>query len=196
MSIKKKVLILDRDGVINHDPTGYISSPEAWQPIPGSLSAIATLNRAGWHVFVVTNQSGIGRGYYDLEDLSRIHEKMLRALAAEGGYIEEIFYCPHEPEAKCDCRKPAPGLFLDLQKKFDIDLTQAFFVGDKLSDVRAARAVGCQPILVLTGNGRQTMQDNPALDVPCFADLAAFAMHLLQLAASPEERGCEKSSKK
>jgi len=182
-----KILILDRDGVINHDPEGYISHPDDWHPIEGSLSAIATLNRLGWHVFVVTNQSGIGRGYYDLESLAKIHEKMLQELAAVGGHIEEIFFCPHHPDANCVCRKPQPGLIFAIQKKFDLKLHEAFFVGDKLSDIEAAKAAGCKPLLVLTGQGEKTREENPLLDVPYFANLASVAAHLAVAEAGSSE---------
>ncbi|MDX1901280.1 MAG: D-glycero-beta-D-manno-heptose 1,7-bisphosphate 7-phosphatase [Gammaproteobacteria bacterium] len=181
MNTFSKNIILDRDGVINEDPMGYISRPEDWHAITGSLEAIAQLNRAGWHVFVATNQSGIGRGFYDLEAMHAIHEKMINELAAVGGYIEEIFFCPHNPDENCDCRKPAPGLFVQLKEKYRIDLTSTIFIGDKLSDIDAARAVGCQPMLVATGYGQKTHQDYPDLNVPFFANLKAAVDYILSL---------------
>lgn len=175
-----KTILLDRDGVINHDaPTG-IHTPDMWRPIPGSLEAIASLNRAGWQVFVITNQSGIARQYYDLEALSDIHEKMMRELASLGGYIQEIFFCPHHPDEGCHCRKPKPGLFFRCRDKYDFQLEDVYYVGDKESDVKAARAAGCHPLLVLTGH-EQSIADQPFLsDVPVFPDLAAVAAFILQ----------------
>lgn len=175
-----RIIFLDRDGVINHDaPTG-IHSPEAWHPIPGSLEAIASLNRAGWQVFVITNQSGIARGYYDLAALSDIHEKMQKELASVGGYVEEIFFCPHLPQAGCACRKPKPGLLLQCQQKYGLTLSDTLFAGDKLSDIEAAQAVGAQPVLLLTGQGQEVFRRHPDLHVPVFADLAALAAAILQ----------------
>jgi D-glycero-D-manno-heptose 1,7-bisphosphate phosphatase len=175
-----KNIILDRDGVINFDaPTG-IHSPDMWQPIPGSLMAVADLNRAGWQVFVITNQSGIARGYYDLAALSDIHEKMMRELSAVGGYIQEIFFCPHHPGDSCLCRKPRPGLFFQCRDRYGFSLEDVYYVGDKLSDVQAAKAAGCRPILVMTGQGSEALQHSPAVDVDIFPDLAAVAAFLLQ----------------
>lgn len=175
-----RTIFLDRDGVINHDaPTG-IHSPEAWRAIPGSLEAIASLNRAGWQVFVITNQSGIARGYYDLAALSDIHEKMQRELAAVGGFVQEIFFCPHSPEAGCACRKPNPGMLLQCQEKYGLTLSDTLFAGDKLSDIEAAQAVGAQPYLVLTGQGQEVDRRYPDLRVPMFADLAAAVASILQ----------------
>jgi len=169
----RKIIILDRDGVINYDSAEYIKSPEEWHAMPGSLEAIAQLNRAGFYVVVATNQSGIARRYYDVAMLDLIHEKMLAELAAVGGHIEEIFFCPHLPSDNCYCRKPKPGLLQQIQKKYAVDLTTVFFVGDKLSDVQAARAVGCQPLLVLTEFNEIDCQTHPELkNVPRFLNLA------------------------
>src|SRR5260221_14569878 len=123
-------IILDRDGVINYDSIEYIKSPDEWLPIPGSLDAIAQLNRSGFHVLVVTNQSGVARGFYDLEMLDLIHEKMMHELAAVGGYIDEIFFCPHHPDENCICRKPKPGLFQKLAAKYPLNLAGTFFICD------------------------------------------------------------------
>lgn len=175
-----KIMLLDRDGVINEDGPAGIHSPDMWKAIPHSLEAIASLNRAGWEVFVLTNQSGIARGYYDLADFSAVNEKMLQELAAVGGCIREIFYCPHHPDEHCTCRKPAPGMFQQLQQKYGIvSLHHAFFVGDKLSDIEAARAAGCQPVLVRTGQGENTRTQHPDLSIPCFSDLSSFAEHII-----------------
>lgn len=178
----KKLIILDRDGVINHDSSEYIKSPDEWLPIAGSLEAIAHLNRAGYHVVIATNQSGIARGYYDLETLDRIHEKLVDELAQVGGYVDEIFFCPHHPEDKCNCRKPKPGLFYQIQEKYKIDLKNVFFIGDSLSDMQVAREVGCRPILVLTGKGVKTLAENPELrEILSFANLAVAAEYVLQV---------------
>lgn len=175
-----KYIILDRDGVINHDSIEYIKSPEEWLPIIGSLEAIAQLNRAGFRVLVVTNQSGIARGYYNLETLDDIHEKLMRELAAVGGYVEEIFFCPHHPEDHCSCRKPKIGLIEQLAAKYPLDLSQTFFIGDSLSDMQAAKAAGCLPILVLTGNGALTLERHPEFaNIPHFANLAAAVGYVL-----------------
>lgn len=173
-------IILDRDGVINYDSQEYIKSPEEWLPIPGSLDAIAQLNRSGFHVLVVTNQSGVARGYYDIDTLDLIHEKMMRELAAVGGYIDEIFFCPHHPDDACHCRKPKPGLFHEIIKKYPLQLSETFFIGDSISDIRAAEAAGCLPILVRTGNGELALQRYPELaNIPHFKDLNEAAAYVL-----------------
>jgi D-glycero-D-manno-heptose 1,7-bisphosphate phosphatase len=151
-----KAVILDRDGVVNHDSEQFIKSPDEWKPIPGSLEAIARLNRAGYRVIVATNQSGIGRGLFDAETLVRIHEKMHKALAQVGGRIDAVFYCPHSAEADCACRKPRPGMLLEIGRRFNLDLTGVPCVGDSQRDLEAAVAVGALPILVLTGKGERT----------------------------------------
>jgi D-glycero-D-manno-heptose 1,7-bisphosphate phosphatase len=169
-------ILLDRDGVINHDSVEYIKSPAEWVPIPGSLEAIARLNKAGYRVIIVTNQSGLARGYYDLATLTKIHEKFINALSAVGGKVEEIFFCPHLPAEQCACRKPEPGMFHDIAKKYAIDLAQTIFIGDSMSDVQAALNAGCQPALVLTGNGVATLAKLPAdTTVKQFNDLAHAA---------------------
>jgi D-glycero-D-manno-heptose 1,7-bisphosphate phosphatase len=167
-----KIIILDRDGVINYDSAEYIKSPDEWHAIPGSLEAIAQLNRAGFHVIVATNQSGIGRGYYNVATLDLVHEKMLLELASVGGHIEEIFFCPHLPKDNCVCRKPKPGLLYQIQKKYAVNLADVFFIGDKLSDVAAAKVAGCKPLLLLTGLEKINVQSHPELiDVPHFLNL-------------------------
>lgn len=149
----------------------YIKSPDEWIPIPGSLEAIAQLNRLGYQVLVATNQSGIARGYYDFDTLDLIHEKLMRELAAVGGYIQEIFICPHHPDEHCSCRKPMPGLLQQMQKKYPINFANTFFIGDSIKDVEAAKAMGCKPILVLTGNYQLGQEQIP--DVPVLENLAA-----------------------
>ena len=166
-------IILDRDGVINFDSEHYIKSPDEWHPIPGSLEAIARLNRAGFRVLVATNQSGVSRGYYDVAMLDEIHEKLMRELASVGGHIEEFFFCPHLPDAGCGCRKPKPGMLEQIRDKYYLDLADTFFIGDSYVDVQAAQAVGCRPLLVMTGNGEVAIKKHPELSqIPTFNDLA------------------------
>lgn len=152
-----KVAILDRDGVINQDSHAFIKSPEEWIALPGSLDAIARLTEAGWRVVVASNQSGIARGLFSMDTLNAIHSKMRRELAQAGGNIDAIFICPHGPDEGCNCRKPAPGLFLDIARRYDLNLADVPAAGDSLRDLQAAYAVGCTPYLVLTGNGRKTL---------------------------------------
>jgi D-glycero-D-manno-heptose 1,7-bisphosphate phosphatase len=167
------LIILDRDGVINYDSDAYIKSPEEWQPMPGSLEAIARLNKAGHLVTVATNQSGIGRGYYSEAVLQQIHQKMTQQLAKFGGHIDGLFYCPHIPEDHCECRKPKPGLLLQIAAAFKTDLTQALLIGDSLRDIEAAQAASCPSILVQTGkNEAQALAMNDQLkNTMVFADL-------------------------
>lgn len=176
----KKLIILDRDGVINHDSEDYIKSPEEWHPIAGSLGAIAKLNRH-FKVAIATNQSGIGRGYYDIDVLDAIHEKMQQALAAKGGHIDAIFYCPHKPNANCDCRKPKPGLIHQALSYFDVPVEQALVIGDSLRDLEAAQSANVDAILVATGNGAKTLNKHPdkLADIPYYDDLAEAALYLL-----------------
>lgn len=176
-----KLIILDRDGVINEDSDDYIKSPEEWVPIPGSLEAIARLTRAGYRIAVATNQSGLARGLFDRDALQRIHDKMRGAVAAAGGEIAAIFFCPHGPDDGCACRKPQPGLLRDIGAHFHVDLGGVSAVGDSLRDVQAAQAVGARPILVRTGKGENTVMRGEGLaGVDIYADLAAAADALLQ----------------
>ena len=174
-----KLVILDRDGVINHDSDQYIKSPDEWRPLPGSLDAIARLTQWSWRVVVATNQSGIGRGLFGMDTLNAIHDKMVRAVAHAGGRIDAIFFCPHTNADKCDCRKPKPGMLREIAQRFNADLTGVPAIGDSLRDLQAAMAVGAQPMLVLTGKGQKTHAD-PALPstVPVFPDLAAAVASL------------------
>ena len=149
-----KLVILDRDGVINFDSAQYIKSPAEWKPIPGSLEAIARLNQSGYRVVVATNQSGIGRGLFEMDTLNAIHEKMHKALFAVGGRIDAIYYCPHAADSDCDCRKPAPGMILQAARELGIDLPGSFLIGDKPSDIDAARAAG-------VGTSYLVASDNP-----------------------------------
>lgn len=178
----KKLIILDRDGVINHDSDEYIKSPQEWVPIEGSLGAIAKLNHAGYRVVVASNQSGIARRLFDIGALVQIHNKMHRLVEEVGGRIDAIFFCPHGPRDECDCRKPKSGLFLQIADRFNIDLKQVPAVGDSIWDLKAAMAVDAQPYLVKTGKGADTLHkltDEGLEQVPCFDDLAAVAEHLL-----------------
>ncbi|MCU0972580.1 MAG: D-glycero-beta-D-manno-heptose 1,7-bisphosphate 7-phosphatase [Burkholderiales bacterium] len=153
-----KLVILDRDGVINFDSAQFIKSPAEWKPIPGSLEAIARLNQAGFRVVVASNQSGVGRGLLDMSTLNEINGKMHKALAVVGGRIDAVFYCPHANDADCECRKPKPGMFQEIARRFNVDLTGVPSVGDSLRDLQAAVAVGARPILVLTGKGSKTAE--------------------------------------
>lgn len=152
-----KLVILDRDGVINQDSDAYIKSPDEWIPIPRSPEAIARLNNAGWTVTVATNQSGIGRGLFDHDQLAAIHHKMSQVLATSGARIEAVAYCPHRPDNGCTCRKPRTGLLESLARRFDVGLEGVPVIGDALRDVQAAVAVGARPLLVRTGKGERTL---------------------------------------
>lgn len=175
-----KLIILDRDGVINQDSEQFIKNTTEWKPIPGSLEAIAKLNHAGYRVVVASNQSGIGRGLLDMGALNAINEKMYRVLAQVGGRIDALFYCPHAAEANCDCRKPKPGMFIDIAQRFNVDLAGVPSVGDSLRDLQAAAAAGAQPILVLTGKGAKTRAAGGLPDgTPVFADLAQAVRHIV-----------------
>lgn len=173
-------VILDRDGVINYDSDEYIKSPDEWHPIPGSLEAIARLNRAGYRILIATNQSGIGRGLYDIEMLDHIHAKLMHELAAVGGYIDEIFFCPHLPDDNCHCRKPKPGLLLQMQARYPINLFETYFIGDTYTDVQAAQAAGCLPLLVLTDKVNHLLEQFATLaNVPNFPDLKEAVEYIL-----------------
>lgn len=158
-----KLIILDRDGVINQDAADFIKSPAEWQPIPGSLEAIARLNKAKIKVAVATNQSGIARGLYDEAMLEKIHQKMAQALRDHHAHVDAIFFCPHRDEDNCRCRKPKPGLLEQVAEHFQMDIAkeQTPYVGDSLRDLEACFSIGGRPILVLTGNGRKTVANLP-----------------------------------
>ena len=176
-----KLVILDRDGVINFDSAEFIKSPDEWMPIPGSLEAIAQLNQDGYHAVIATNQSGIGRGLFEIAALNAIHEKMHKALAQVGGRVDAVFFCPHAQEADCSCRKPRPGLLTDIAHRFNTELTDVPCVGDALRDLEAAAAVGARPLLVLTGKGKKTAAAGglpPGTQT--FADLAAAVKSIVQ----------------
>ncbi|MFM2111709.1 MAG: hypothetical protein RLZZ271_369 [Pseudomonadota bacterium] len=178
-----KLVILDRDGTINMDSDDYIKSALEWEPLPGAMQAIAALNHSGWRVVVATNQSGIGRGLFDITALNEMHDKMNRLLAVHGGRVDAVFYCPHSPEEECNCRKPAPGLFEQIGERFGIDLKGVPAVGDTLRDMRAAASVGCELHAVRTGKGEKLLANGLPGDWPegvtIHQDLAAFAQHLI-----------------
>ena len=176
-----KLVILDRDGTINFERDDYVKSPEEWEPLPGAMEAIARLNHGGWHVVIASNQSGLGRGLFDMASLNAMHAKMNRLLAEVGGRVDAVFFCPHAPEDGCDCRKPMPGLFEQIGERYGVELRGLPAVGDSLRDLQAAAAVGCETHLVLTGKcvGMEEGQIEALLaQVPgttIHADLTAFA---------------------
>lgn len=176
-----KLIILDRDGTINRDSDDFIKSPEEWEPLPGSLEAITRLNQARYRVVVATNQSGIGRGFFDVEAVNRIHAKMRYQLTQLGGNVDAIFFCPHHPDDGCECRKPRPGLLLDIAARLQVPLAGVPVVGDSMRDIDAARAAGARPVLVLTGKGKHTLKKHKHLEgaVPIYTDLSAAVDGLL-----------------
>ena len=155
-----RLVILDRDGVINLDSDAYIKSPEEWKPIPGSLEAIAKLTQASYVVAVATNQAGVGKGLIEMATLNAIHDRMHRAVGQAGGRIDAVFYCPHAPEANCSCRKPKPGLLEEIGRRFNTSLKGVPCIGDTQRDLEACAAVGAQPMLVLTGKGEATRRED------------------------------------
>jgi D-glycero-D-manno-heptose 1,7-bisphosphate phosphatase len=180
-----RLVVLGRDGVLNVYRESHVAAPEEWEPIPGALDAVARLNHAGWHVVVATNQAGIGRGMIDMAVVNHVHAHMNRCLMAAGARLDAVFFCPHTPEENCSCRKPLPGMLLDIGRRFGADLTQVPMVGDTVRDLLAAQAAGCEPHLVLSG--RAAGLDGPALEavtgtVPgarVHASLGAFVDALL-----------------
>lgn len=176
-----RLVILDRDGVINHDSDAYVKSPDEWIPIPGSLDAIARLHQEGYKVVVATNQSGIARKLFTMDTLNRIHQKMIEAVRHKGGEIDGIFFCPHGPADNCNCRKPRAGLYKEIAERMKANIAGVYSVGDTARDLVAARAAQALPVLVRTGKGERTLQKGQDLEgAPVFADLAAFADALLQ----------------
>ena len=184
-----KLIILDRDGTINADSDDFVKSPDEWQPLPGAIEAIARLNHAGWHVVIASNQSGLGRGLFDVAALNAIHTKMYKMLAAAGGRVDAVFYCPHSPEESCQCRKPLPGLFDQIGARFGVPLKGVPTAGDSLRDLQAGVAAGCEPHLVLTGKSAAYRVSGPPEGLPpgtvCHNDLSAFADFILDRAMPP-----------
>lgn len=176
------LVILDRDGVINHDSDDYIKSEDEWFPIAGSIDAISQLSQSGFLVCVATNQSGLARGLFDEFALARIHELMRTLVEEKGGHIDGIFFCPHGPDDGCDCRKPRTGLLDQIEDQFGRSVAGAWFIGDTEKDIDAALAKGCKPILVLTGKGTLThssLAPGKLENVPVFDDLFSAAMFII-----------------
>ena len=178
-----KLIILDRDGTINADSDEFVKSPEEWRPLPGALEAIAKLNHAGWHVVVASNQSGLGRGLFDVASLNAMHAKMNKMLAIQGGRIDAVFYCPHADDDNCRCRKPLPGLFEQIGERYNVSLHGVPTAGDSARDLQAGATVGCEPHLVLTGKsahfrGQPLPSEFPAA-TRVHDDLIAFADFIL-----------------
>jgi D-glycero-D-manno-heptose 1,7-bisphosphate phosphatase len=179
-SSQKKVVVLDRDGVINVDSDAFIKSPDEWVALPGSLEAIARLNQAGYRVAIATNQSGIGRGLFDMNALNAMHLKMHRMAALVGGRIDAVFFCPHTAEDHCECRKPKPGMLKMIAERFEVDPEDTPVVGDSLRDLQAGAALGFAPHLVLTGKGRKTLEKGGLPEgTIVHDDLRAFALDFL-----------------
>ncbi|MBI5269715.1 MAG: D-glycero-beta-D-manno-heptose 1,7-bisphosphate 7-phosphatase [Burkholderiales bacterium] len=181
-----KLVIIGRDGILNRFREDHVKEPSEWEPLPGALEAVARLNHAGWHVVLATNQSGIGRGMIDMASVNAIHLHMMKMLAAKGGRLDAVFFCPHTPEDRCECRKPLPGMMRDVARRYGLDLPDVPMVADTLRDLQAAHAAGCPPHLVRTGRAAlasdaelaQWVDEVPGMRV--HDDLAAFAAHLLQ----------------
>lgn len=175
-----KLVILDRDGVINFDSDQYVKSPSEWRPLPGSIEAIARLNQSGYRVAVATNQSGIGRGLFDMATLNAINDKMMEMVFRQGGRIDALFFCPHTADENCSCRKPRTGMLEEIATRFHADLKGVPAIGDSLRDLQAADAVGALPILVLTGKGKLTQeQGGMPKKTLVFEDLAEASRHLI-----------------
>lgn len=182
--MQAKLVILDRDGTINRASDEFIKSPEEWHPLPGALEAIGRLNHAGYHVVLATNQSGLGRGLFDTAALNSVHAHMMKALAAHGGRIDAVFYCPHGPDEGCHCRKPEPGLLEQIAERYGVDLQGVPYIGDSLRDMQAAAHAGCEPHLVCTGRhpdalGQAALPPGFPPGTRVHADLAACVEALL-----------------
>ncbi|NDC60668.1 MAG: D-glycero-beta-D-manno-heptose 1,7-bisphosphate 7-phosphatase [Betaproteobacteria bacterium] len=178
-----KLVILDRDGTINQDSDDYVKTVDEWLPLPGAIDAMARLHHAGWHVVIATNQSGLGRGLFDVATLNQMHDKMNKLLALAGGRVDAIFYCPHTPDDHCQCRKPLPGLLEQIAERFGVHLSEVHVVGDSLRDAQAGAAVGCQTHLVRTGKSQALTSNQLPKGFPpdtrVHADLADFVEWLI-----------------
>lgn len=185
LPVNNKLIILDRDGVINEDSDEYVKSLEEWIPIPGSIEAIADLSKAGYVVAVATNQSGIGRGMFDLDELEKMHGRLTSLVEDIGGSIAGVFYCPHTPEDNCNCRKPKSGLIEAIESELQLSTAGAYIVGDSQRDLEAGLSRGCIPALVKTGKGQKTLTSLPDKNLllfnktKVFANLRDFADQLL-----------------
>jgi D-glycero-D-manno-heptose 1,7-bisphosphate phosphatase len=180
-SAEKRLVIIDRDGVINKDSSAFVKSADEWIALDGSILAIAALSKAGFTVAVASNQSGLARGLFDQAALDAMHKKLHNLVSEAGGHVDRIVVCPHGPDDGCSCRKPNPGMFLELGQHYGLSLGDVPIIGDSLRDLQAAAAAGGRPVLVLTGNGQQTAEALPAefADVESFENLAAVAATLL-----------------
>jgi D-glycero-D-manno-heptose 1,7-bisphosphate phosphatase len=191
-----KLVILDRDGTINETSDEFVKSPEEWRPLPGALEAIARLTHAGWRVVLAANQSGLGRGLFDVAAVNGIHTRLNRMLATVGGRIDAVFFCPHAPDEDCHCRKPRPGLFEQIGERYGISLDGVPAPGDSPADLQAAAAAGCEPHLVLTGRAAHLRADALPPDYPAgtrvHADLGAFADFVIAREARGRPSGAEK----
>jgi len=180
-----KLIILGRDGILNEYRDDHVKAPVEWVPVPGALEAVSRLNHAGWHAVVATNQAGIGRGMIDMASVNLIHAHMNKLMQAQGARLDAVFFCPHTPEEQCECRKPLPGMMVEIGERYGIDLAQVPVAADTLRDLQAAHAAGCEPHLVRTGRAAQL--DEAAVEQWCrqvpgvrvHADLAALAEHLI-----------------
>src|SRR5262245_25814183 len=187
-----RLVILGRDGILNVYREDHVKSPDEWQPLPGALEAVARLNHAGWHTVVATNQAGIGRGMIDMASVNAVHLHMMQRLAAVGGRVDAVFFCPHTPEENCDCRKPKPGLMRQIARRYGIDLHTVPMVCDTVRDLMAAQAAGCEPHLVLSGRAAD-LDEKQLLDIVALVpgtevhdDLGRFVEFLLQRAHVPD----------
>ena len=174
-----KLIILDRDGVINHDSDKYIKSIEEWIPITGSIHAISRLYKAGWHIAIATNQSGLARGYFSKDTLNQIHLYLNSLIKKQGAELSFIYYCPHLPSDNCSCRKPKPGLLNNIMNHYNVNPKDVWFVGDSHTDIQAAINASCKPALVKTGKGLRTLKKDLPLNLPVYENLSDFADHIL-----------------
>jgi D-glycero-D-manno-heptose 1,7-bisphosphate phosphatase len=189
-TVTPKLVILGRDGTLNIFRDDHVKDPAEWHPIPGALEAVAKLNQAGWHAVVATNQAGIGRGLVDISSVNAVHAHMIKLLLARGGRLDAVFFCPHAPEEACDCRKPQPGMMLDIGRRWGVDLAQVPMASDTLRDMLAAQAAGCEPHLIRSGRSehlddlalQEHVRQVPALRV--HDSLGAFASHLIKRTAA------------
>ncbi len=188
MDLNRKLILLDRDGVINHESPNFVKSAAEFILLPGSLEALVTLKKAGFALYILTNQSGIGRGLYDIQALNAMHAKLARHLAPFHVAIDGIYFCPHRPDAGCACRKPKPGLCEQLIRDTQRSLARVPFVGDSLRDLQAAQAAGATPVLVKSGNGQKTLTQLDTIgDVAVFSDLRAFSKYVINATSAPSQ---------